>query len=129
MTNSSLSEDEEFHNTLLHFVTTLRVLAMDASSQCDVMASSGLAWEMKNDVLRLADAVRMAPDVYLSANERDAVGSMLAVVKTLSPEALRGEYEAVKHRDWERVRTAATQLLEDLGAAIKRNEYFFQGSN
>lgn len=128
MKDQAISDQEVFHNTFYYFVKALKVMAMDASSQIQEIETPNLAWEIQHDVLELGMGVKNAASTFMSEDEKEAVGRLLTASTNLSHQALQLGEDAVRHQDWELLRTEAGRLITALQPAIQRNLQFFQTS-
>lgn len=129
--SSGMSPEEEFANSYYYFVAALKILAMDADSQCDVMGNYNVAWELKANV-SAGLCMLTLPSGELTKQQREGIAGVVAALNEIPESVLGGgataaiNKRAMNHPCWMPLRTRASELLTLLGSATSRNEAFLQ---
>lgn len=81
MTNSN--PDYDYANAFFYFLKTLETLSEDAARQCEVMGTFNVAWELRDDAIKDANAILTLPGGRLSTEQGEAIGHLLAALRAL----------------------------------------------
>jgi hypothetical protein len=120
-----IRERGEFENCYYNFVEALQILVQDAPTQCKMMGNHNVAWELKDDLLRGAQAVNYPSSSRLTAEQKqgilDLASSLEGVPSTDLPAGPdpKDNLAAMNHPSWTPLRHRAAQLLLLLAPATE----------
>jgi len=131
--SEKISEEEAFANAYHYFVEALKVLALDADTQCKRMRNYNVAWEIKDDVCRGVGILSLPGAQGLTSEEKYGINALLTALKELPASLLvaaateAANKKAMSHPSWAPLRVRASELLSLLAATTTRNEVYLAG--
>ncbi len=125
--NDSILNDESFNNCFHYFVQAIKVLALDAPEQCELMGNVNVAWEIQHDAMDLGAALVAWPVDYLGPSQKEAIKQMLVSLQAIPQDVLSADDNLVAMRNpaWIPLRAEAAKLLVDLRNLIEKTREFF----
>jgi hypothetical protein len=117
---SGLSEEEVYINAYFYFIKSLNILAEDAEAQCKKMGYFNVAWELRENVSRGAQAVLDHPNSNLSDKQREAIRQLLADLASIPDHVFR-----VANLKDEHVRSMNHPCWTPPTSARQRSDTFF----
>jgi hypothetical protein len=124
MTNSN--SDYDYAEAFSYFMKTLETLSEDASRQCEVMGNFNVAWKLRDDATKDANAVLTMPGGRLSTEQREALGRLLATLRALPENVVNVDNTKEEHLramsspSWASVRNEARGLQKTLESETQR---------
>lgn len=121
--------EEQFHQLFCDFVAVLRILAMDAASQCRAWGDFNIAQELKHETLAGRGVIGKGK---LDQAEESAVAALAVVINAVPDSALvfaEGHAANVKnmtHPAWKLVRAQAASLLTSLASRILESKAYYE---
>ncbi len=125
-----IPKEEEYANAFFYFHKSLLTLAEDAKDQCEALGYFNVAWEIRDDVLRGANAVLDLAGAELSKEQRDVIARLTTELAAV-PDAVvnvgnhkEEHLHAMGDPCWVPLRALAKELIQILESETKRIRVF-----
>jgi hypothetical protein len=124
-----MDDEEKYQHIFFYFIRALRILAMDAESQCDAERNFNVAQELKYEILSGRYVIGKGK---LNESEETAIASVTSAIDTIPDSALTfAEGHApnvgnMTHPAWTPIRAGAASLLNLLNSRIAENNAYFE---
>jgi hypothetical protein len=124
-----MDEEEKYNHIFFYFIKALRILAMDAESQCDAEGNFNVAQELQYEILCGRYVIGKGK---LNNSEEKAVAAVTSAIETVPDSALKfaeghaPNVQNMRHPAWIPIRAEAASLLQLLDSRIAENSAYFQ---
>jgi len=127
----AMPSEDDYENAFYYFQKAMAILSADATTQCEAMDYFNVAWEIRDDLSRGADAVLDLAGSRLSEQQKEAILRLKARLASLPSTVVYVENDKKEHLCamnspvWVPLRLDAKELIQLLGSETTRISSIF----
>jgi len=116
----SLTDQERYETARHYFIKALRLMAADASTQCELMGNFNVAWELQHDIVDFGTAL-MSFAGKLTEEQEQEIRAFITRANDIPPSVLaaassaEANLKAMNNPCWFPLREGASRLLATIG--------------